>query len=74
MHPKVLLGDEAQLEARLGLFEIVLIFMQDRCTVCGESTIGSKIIFDASLELLGDMGLLESRFSLFRDSLSFSAR
>jgi hypothetical protein len=27
--------------------DIVLIFMQDRCTVCAERTIGSEIIFDA---------------------------
>jgi hypothetical protein len=27
--------------------EIVLILMQDRCAVCSESTIGSKIILDA---------------------------
>jgi hypothetical protein len=27
--------------------EIVLILMQDRCTVCTESTIGLEIILDA---------------------------
>jgi hypothetical protein len=27
--------------------EIVLILMQDRCTVCAEHTIGSEIILDA---------------------------
>ena len=27
--------------------EIVLIFVQDRCTVCAERTIGSEIILDA---------------------------
>jgi hypothetical protein len=27
--------------------EIVLILMQDRCTVCAESTIGLEIILDA---------------------------
>ena len=41
------LGDEAQVEARFGLSDIVLILMQDRCTVCVERTIGSEIIFDA---------------------------
>ena len=30
----VLLGDEAQVEACFGLLDIVLIFKQDRCTVC----------------------------------------
>ena len=47
MDPTVPLGDEAQVEARFGLSDIELIFTQDRCTVCIERTIGSKIIFDA---------------------------
>ena len=42
----VLLGDEVQLEARFGPFEIVQILAQDRCTVCVERTIGSEIILD----------------------------
>ena len=41
------LGDEVQVEARFGLLDIVLILMQDRCTVCVKRTIGSEIILDA---------------------------
>ena len=41
------LGDEAQVEARFGLSDILLILTQDRCTVCVERTIGSEIVFDA---------------------------
>jgi hypothetical protein len=41
-----LLGDEAQVEARFGLFGDNAN-TQDRCTVCTECTIGSKIILDA---------------------------
>ena len=41
------LGDEAQVEARFGLSDIVLILTQDRCTVCVERTIGSAIVLDA---------------------------
>ena len=41
------LGDEVQVEARFGLLDIVLILMQDRCTVCVERTIGSEIVLDA---------------------------
>ena len=41
------LGDEAQVETRFGLSDIVLILTQDRCTVCVERTIGSDIILDA---------------------------
>ena len=41
------LGDEAQVEARFGPLEKVLILTQDRCTVCVEHTIGWEIILDA---------------------------
>ena len=54
--------------------EIVLILMQDRCTVCVERTIGSKIILDAPDRLLGDVGHVESLFFLFGDSVSVGAR
>jgi hypothetical protein len=43
----VLLGDKAQLEARLVHLEIVLILTQDRCTVYAKYTIASAIILDA---------------------------
>jgi hypothetical protein len=46
-HPKVLLGDEAQLEAVSVCLVRVLILTQDWCTVCCESTRGSKIDLDA---------------------------
>jgi hypothetical protein len=41
-----LLGDEAQVEARFGLFRDVLLLMQDWCTACVESTMGSEIILE----------------------------
>ena len=41
------LGDEAQVEARFGLSDMVLILTQDRCTVCVKRTIGSEIILHA---------------------------
>jgi hypothetical protein len=37
----VLLGDEAQVDARFGLLEIVLTLTQGRCMVCAERIIGS---------------------------------
>ena len=46
-HQMVLLGDEAQVEARLGRLEIVLLLTHDRCTVYAEHTIGSEIVLDA---------------------------
>jgi hypothetical protein len=53
---------------------IVLILMQDGCTVCAECTIGSKIILDAPDGTLGDMGHVESHLSPFRDSVSVDTR
>ena len=42
------LGHEAQVEAHFGPFgERVLMLSQDRCTVCVERIIGSKIDLDA---------------------------
>ena len=41
------LGEEAQVEARFGLSDIVLILTQDRCTVFVKRTISSEIILDA---------------------------
>ena len=41
------LGDEAQVEARFGPSDIVLILTQDRCTVCVKRAIGSEIVLDA---------------------------
>ena len=54
--------------------EIVLILMHDSCTVCVERAIGSKIVWMQPMELLGDMGLVESHFFSFGDSVSVGAR
>jgi hypothetical protein len=55
--------------------EIVLVSVQDRCTVCGKLTIGSEIIFVTHpMKLLGGMGHVESHFGPFGDSVSVSAR
>ena len=44
--PKVLLGDEAQVQARFGLFRDSANLDEDRCTVCAERTIGLEFISD----------------------------
>ena len=54
--------------------EIVLILTQDPCTGCAESTIGSEIIWTHPMELLAELGHVESSFSLFVDGVSVSAR
>ena len=40
--------------------EIVLILTQDNCMVCVERAIGSEIIWTHPIELLGDVGHVES--------------
>jgi hypothetical protein len=54
--------------------EIVLILVQDRCTVCAEYTMNMEIILGTPLVLLGDMGQVEAHFGPFGDSVNLSAR
>ena len=54
--------------------EIVLILVQDRCTVCTERTIDSEIVLTHLMELFGDVGHVESRFTPFGDSVSVGGR
>ena len=42
-----LLGDVGHVECRSVRLEMVLVLVQDRCTVCAERTIGSDIVLDA---------------------------
>ena len=54
--------------------ETLLVSVQDWCMVCARRTIGSEIVFDASMERLGDMGHLDSRFFPFGDIVSVGTR
>ena len=54
--------------------EIVLVSVQDRCTVCAKHTIGSEIIFDAPMVLQGDEAQVEGCLGLFGDSANLGAR
>ena len=42
-----LLGVVSHVESRSVRLEMVLVLVQDRCTVCAECTMGSEIILDA---------------------------
>ena len=53
--------------------ETVLVSVQDMCMVCAKNTTGSKIILEEPVELLGDVGHVESHFGLFGDSVSVDA-
>ena len=42
-----LVGDVGHVESRSVRLEMVLVLVQDRCTVCDERSIGSGTILDA---------------------------
>jgi hypothetical protein len=53
--------------------EIVLILAQDRCMICTECTIGLKPFWRHRMELVGDVGQVESHFGPFGDSVNVGA-
>jgi hypothetical protein len=75
MHPMVLLGDEAQVDARFGLFG-------DSPNLDARLVHGfalnipqaQKSFWTHPIEHLGDVGHVESHFSPFRDSVTIGAR
>ena len=74
MHLMVLLGDVGEVEAFSVYFDIVLILIQDKCTVCTERTIGLEICWDARDGTPKWRGQVEAHFSLFGDSVNLNAR
>ena len=62
------------MEAHFGRLEMMLILTQDRCMVCAEHTIGSESFWAHPMELLGDVGHVESRFGPLGDSVSVGTR
>ena len=54
--------------------EIVLVSVQDRCTVCTKRTIGSDIAFNAPMVILVYEAQVEAAFSPFGDSANLVAR
>ena len=69
-----LLGDVGLVESCFELLEIVLVSVQDRCTVCAKHTTGLDIVFNAPIVLLGDEAQVEAHFSPFGDSSNLDAR
>ena len=49
--------------------EIVLVSVQDRCTVCAKRTIGLDSVINAPMVLLGDEAQVEAHFSPCGDVL-----
>ena len=62
------LGDLGHVESYSVRLEMVLLLVQDRCTVCAKHTIAQIPFWTHPLELLGDVGHFESHFGPFRDS------
>ena len=54
--------------------EIVLMLVQDRCTVYARRTMGSKIVLDTMMVLLCIEAQVDARFGLFGDSAKLDAR
>jgi hypothetical protein len=54
--------------------ETVLVSVQDWCMVCAKRTTSSEIIWTHMMELLGDVGHVESHFGSFGDGVSVGAR
>ena len=54
--------------------EIVLVSVQDRCTVCTKRTLCSDIASNAPMVILGDEAQLEAPFSPFGESANIVAR
>ena len=69
-----LLGDVGHVGSRSVHLEMVLVLVQDRCMVCTERAIGLENIFAHPMEILGDMGLVESCFGPYGGSVSVGAR
>ena len=54
--------------------EIVLVSVEDRCMVCAKRCIGSDIVFNAPMVLLGDEAQVEAPFSPSGESVNLDAR
>ena len=61
-----LLGDLGHVESCSVRLEMVLLLVQDRCTVCAQRTIGQMSFRTHSMVILGDVGQVESRLAVWR--------
>ena len=73
-HPIELLGDVSHEKSRSVRLEMVLVLMEDRCTVCAKRTIGSDIVLDAPDGTPRWRGTCGISFSPFGDGVSVDVR
>ena len=70
-----LLGDVGLVESCFRPFgDIVLVSVEDRCTVCAKRTTSSDIVFNALMVFLRDEAQVEAPFCPFGDSANLDAR
>ena len=69
-----LLVDVGHVESRSVRLEIVLVLVQDRCTVCAKRTIGSDIVLNAPDGTPRRRGPSGISFSPFGDDVSVDVR
>ena len=65
MHLMELLGEWVMLNLVSIHLEMVLVSVQDWCTVCGKHTMAQKSFWTLSMVLLGGVAQVEAHFSLF---------
>ena len=68
------LGDEAQVEAHFGLSDIVIILTKIGARFAWNVPLAQKSFWTHLMELLGDVGYVDSCFFPFGDSVSVGAR
>jgi hypothetical protein len=54
--------------------EIVLVAVQDRCTICVERTIDTESFWMPTMVLQGDEAQVKARFSPFGDSVNLQRK
>jgi hypothetical protein len=69
-----LLCDFGHVESRFNPLVIVVVLVQEMCTVCAKRTIGTEIFWIHPIVLLGDEAQVDARFGLFGDSANLDAR
>ena len=69
-----LLGDVGHVESRSVRLKMVLLLVQDRCTVCAKRTIGSDTILNAPVGTPRRRGSCGISFGPFGDGVSVSTR
>ena len=69
-----LLGEWVMLNLVSIHLEMVLVSVQDWCTVCGKHTVAQKLFWTLQMVLLGDEAKVEACFGPFGDGANLDSR